>query len=74
MNMFIQLIILPLLLFQFPYILGRYILNQVFLHDLFKLGNTYGAYCSSDSDCDQHQKCLNRACRCNTDERRFWTG
>jgi len=73
-NIFIQLILL-LILFQFLYISGKYIeLNLNFFYYLFKLANRYGAYCGSDSDCDQHQKCLGRACRCNIDERRFWTG
>ena len=38
------------------------------------LGSRYGASCGGDSGCDQHQKCVSRSCRCNPEERRFWTG
>ena len=58
MTMFIQLIFLPILLFQLSYISA----------------NSYGAYCTTDSNCDANQKCVNKNCRCNADERRFWTG
>ncbi|CAF2898545.1 unnamed protein product [Rotaria sp. Silwood2] len=58
MNMFIKKIILSLLIFQFSAISAT----------------RYGAFCTSDSDCDRHQKCSNKLCLCNSDERRFWTG
>jgi hypothetical protein len=75
--MFIQLTLLHFFLLQFLYISGKYIqLNLNFFYDLFKskLASRYGTYCTSDSDCDQHQKCLEGTCRCNIGERRFWTG
>ncbi|CAF3822383.1 unnamed protein product [Rotaria sordida] len=58
MNMFIKKIILSLFIFQFPVISA----------------SRYGAFCNSDSDCDQYQTCLNKLCLCNLNERRFWTG
>lgn len=38
------------------------------------LATTYGSSCGSDSSCDAHQKCVSAVCRCNPNERRFWTG
>lgn len=75
--MFIQLILLPLLLlFQLLSISGKIYLKFSFIYLFsFKLAEqTYDKYCDSDSNCNQHQKCLNKVCRCNIGERRFWTG
>ncbi|UJR31773.1 hypothetical protein I4U23_019251 [Adineta vaga] len=56
--MFQNILFLLLFIIQFPH----------------HAANSYGKSCNSDSSCDAHQKCLSAICRCNQQERRFWTG
>ena len=74
---FFLLLRLLLFLFQCPDSSGndRWTWAQVQpMSECSSLGSRYGASCVADSGCDQHQKCISRTCRCNPDERRFWTG
>lgn len=73
-EMFIQIVNLYLLILQFEFISGKQIKMLRISFSTQILANSFGKHCQSDSDCDQHQKCLNNLCHCNKVERRFWTG